>query len=58
LGKLLVAIIFTVLLVGALMYLANAKVAPGVTTKANNINTSITGATVNTTTGVGTVTSP
>jgi len=57
-GKLLVAIIFTVLLVGALMYLANTKVAPGVVNKADKINTSITGATVNTTTGVGTVTAP
>jgi hypothetical protein len=57
-GKLLVAIVFTVLLVGVLLYMGNTKVAPAVVTKSTGINTSITGATVNTTTGVATGTAP
>jgi hypothetical protein len=57
-GKLLVAIVFTVLLVGVLLYMGNTKVAPAVVTKSTSINTSITGESVSTTTGIATGIAP
>jgi hypothetical protein len=57
-GKLVVAIIFTVLIVGSAMYLASSKVAPGVTAKGTSINTSLTTASVSASTGVVTATAP
>jgi hypothetical protein len=57
-GKLVVAIIFTVLIVGSAMYLVSSKVAPGVATKGSSINTSLTTAGVNASTGAVTATAP
>lgn len=57
-GKLVIMVVVTVLLVGTAIYLLSSKVSPGVSTKGSSINTSITGATVNASTGAVTVTAP
>jgi hypothetical protein len=57
-GKLVIMLIVTVLLVGTGIYLLSSKVSPGVVTKGTSLNTSISGATVSTTTGAVTATAP
>ncbi|AEI39604.1 MULTISPECIES: hypothetical protein [Paenibacillus] len=57
-GKLVIACLMTVLLGGAAMFLAGSKVGPAVGTKAGNLNTSISTATVNQTSGTVTATAP
>jgi hypothetical protein len=57
-GKLVIMVVVTVLLVGTGIYLLTSKVTPGVSTKGTSLNTSITTATVDASTGVVTVTAP
>lgn len=57
-GKLVIMVVVTVLLVGTGIYLLSSKVSPGVNAKATTLNTAITSASVSTTTGVVTVTAP
>jgi hypothetical protein len=57
-AKLVVAIIFTVLIVGSAIYFLSQKVAPGVATKGTSINAAITGAKVDASSGAVTATAP
>lgn len=57
-GKLVIMVVVTVLLVGTGIYLLSSKVSPGVSAKATTLNTAITTASVNSTTGAVTVTAP
>ncbi len=56
--KLVVALCLCVLLGGTALYLGGSKVSPGVSTKANSLNTAITNASVSPTTGTATMTAP
>ncbi|MDQ0896207.1 MULTISPECIES: hypothetical protein [unclassified Paenibacillus] len=56
--KLVVTLLVCALLAGVGLYVGGTRVAPAAVTKSGNINTSVTGATVNTTTGVATATAP
>jgi hypothetical protein len=57
-GKLVIACLIAVLLGGSAMYMAGTKVGPAVGTKGGNLNTSVTGATVDQSTGAVTATAP
>jgi hypothetical protein len=57
-GKLVIMLVVTVLLVGTGIYLLTSKVTPGVVTKGTSLNTSITTANVNASTGAITATAP
>lgn len=57
-SKLIVTICLATLLAGAALYVGGKQVAPGVVTKGTSISSSITTATVNTTSGAATVTAP
>jgi hypothetical protein len=56
--KLVVTLLVCVLLAGAALYVGGKNVAPAVSTKSGNVNTSLTVASVNATTGAVTATSP
>jgi hypothetical protein len=57
-SKLIVTICLATLLAGAALYVGGKQVAPGVVTKGTAINTALTTATVNTTSGTATITAP
>ncbi|CAG7651335.1 hypothetical protein PAECIP111802_04937 [Paenibacillus allorhizosphaerae] len=56
--KLVVTLLVCVLLAGAGLYVGGTKIAPAAVDKSGKINTSVTGANVNESTGAVTVTSP
>ncbi|CAG7651330.1 hypothetical protein ACFQI7_27435 [Paenibacillus allorhizosphaerae] len=56
--KLVVTLLVCVLLAGAGLYVGGTKIAPAAVTKSTNVNTSVTGASVNEATGVFTGTAP
>lgn len=57
-GKLVIACLLTVLLGGAAMFISGTRVGPAVATKGTSLHTSITGATVDQTSGNVTATAP
>lgn len=56
--KLIVTLLVCALLAGGALYVGGTKVAPAAVTKSGGINTSVTGTSVNATTGTFTGTAP